>query len=188
MKQKDLLILAAGLLIGAGFAIFIYWIYDLSSMDGEVPDVLQGVNLPESAAIGFPAPDFELNDIAGKTFRLRDLRGKIVIINFWATWCEPCKFEMPVFEELFSKPQNQVQILAVNFDEPRPKVQEFVEEFQLSFPVLLDPGGAVQKLYRVLGYPTTFILNEEGIVRYHHIGLISKEQLYQYLSSMGVNE
>ena len=188
MKQKEFLILTAGLLVGAGLAIFIYFALDQSNDDAGQFDQLPGVSLPESAAVGSPAPDFELNNLANETIRLSDLRGKIVVINFWATWCEPCKVEMPFFEELYSSSQEKLEILAVNFDEPSQQVQQFAEEYQLSFPILLDPGGNVQNLYRVRGYPTTFMLDEEGIVRYHHIGLITEGQLDQYLSELGANE
>lgn len=187
MKRKELLILTAGLLVGAGLAIFIYFAFDLSNDDAGQLDELPGASLPESAAVGAPAPDFELNNLANETIRLSDLRGKIVVINFWATWCEPCKVEMPFFEELYSSSQKKLEILAVNFDEPSQQVQQFAEEYQLSFPILLDPGGNVQNLYRVRGYPTTFMLDEEGIVRYHHIGLITEGQLDQYLSELGAN-
>ena len=188
MKRKEFLILTAGLLVGAGLAILIYFALGLSNDDASQFDELPGVSLPESTAIGAPAPDFELNNLANETIRLSELRGKIVVINFWATWCEPCKVEMPFFEELYSSSQKQLEILAVNFDEPSQQVQEFAEEYKLSFPILLDPGGNVQNLYRVRGYPTTFILDEEGIVRYHHIGLITEGQLDQYLSELGANE
>lgn len=188
MKRKEFLILTAGLLVGAGLAIFIYFARDLSNDDAGQFDELPGVSLPESAAVGAPAPDFELNNLANEPIRLSDLRGKIVVINFWATWCEPCKVEMPFFEELYSSSQKKLEILAVNFDEPSQQVQQFAEEYQLSFPILLDPGGNVQNLYRVRGYPTTFMLDEEGIVRYHHIGLITEGQLDQYLSELGANE
>ncbi len=187
MKRKEFLLLTAGLLVGAGLAIFIYFALDLSDDNAGQIDELPGVSLPESAAVGAPAPDFELNNLANEPVRLSDLRGKIVVINFWATWCEPCKVEMPFFEELYSSSQKKLEILAVNFDEPSQQVQQFAEEYQLSFPILLDPGGNVQNLYRVRGYPTTFMLDEEGIVRYHHIGLITEGQLDQYLSELGAN-
>jgi peroxiredoxin len=187
LKRKEFLILAAGLLVGAGLAIFIYFALDLSNDDAGLADELPGVSLPESAAVGAPAPDFELNNLENEPVRLSDLRGKIVVINFWATWCEPCKVEMPFLEKLHSSSQKQLEILAVNFDEPSQQVQQFAEEYQLSFPILLDPGGNVQNLYRVRGYPTTFILDEEGIVRFHHIGLITEGQLDQYLSELGAN-
>jgi len=187
LKRKEFLILTAGLLVGAGLAVFIYFAIDLSNDDAGQADELPGVSLTESAAVGAPAPDFELNNLENEPVRLSDLRGKIIVINFWATWCEPCKVEMPFLEKLYSSSQKQLEILAVNFDEPYQQVQQFAEEYQLSFPILLDPGGNVQNLYRVRGYPTTFMLDEEGIVRYHHIGLITEGQLDQYLSELGAN-
>lgn len=185
MNQKEFVIIVAGLLVGAGLAIFIYFVLNQSDEDAARFDQLSGVNLPESAAVGSQAPDFELTSLEDESIRLHELRGKIVVINFWATWCEPCKVEMPFFEELYSDSQKQLEILAINFDEPQQKVQEFADEYNLSFPVLLDPGARVQEIYRVRGYPTTYILDENGIIRYHHIGLITEEQIYQYLSELG---
>ena len=183
MKQKDLLILIAGLLVGAGLAIFIFYgLRDEKARGEQVP----GVSLPQSAAIGSIAPDFELSKLDGETVRLSELQGKIVLINFWATWCEPCKVEMPLFEERYQMADSDLEILAVNFDESEQDVSKFVEEFGLSFPVLLDPGGEVQNLYRVRGYPTTFVVNEEGIVLFHHIGLFTEGQLDSYLVQLGV--
>lgn len=187
MKQKELIILTAGLLVGAGLAIFFYFVLDFTKQDVVQVNNPPGVSLPESASVGSPAPDFELKDITNRTHRFSELRGKIVLINFWATWCEPCKVEMPFFEELHSNSQTELQILAVNFDEPPQQVQQFAEEYELSFPVLLDPGGSVQELYRVRGYPTTFVIDEDGVVQYHHIGLITKDQLYHYLSELGAD-
>ena len=185
MKQKELIVLAAGLLVGAGLAISIYFVLDLTTQDVSQINNPPGVSLLESAAVDSPAPDFELQDIANETHRLNEMRGKIVVINFWATWCEPCKIEMPFFQKLYSNSQEKLQILAVNFDEPPEQVKRFAEEYELSFPVLLDPGAAVQDLYRVRGYPTTFLLDEDGIIRFHHIGLITEEQIYHYISELG---
>lgn len=188
MKRNDILILSAGLLVGAGFAIFIYFGLDLINNKNEGGDELLGVSLPQSAAVGTVAPDFELENLANETVKLSEMRGKIVVINFWATWCEPCKVEMPFFEKLSRRSQSNLEILAVNFDEPPQQVEQFVDEYQLSFPVLLDPGGNVQELYRVRGYPTTFVVDEAGVIQFHHIGLITEGQLEHYLTQMGVNE
>jgi peroxiredoxin len=188
LKRNDILILTAGLLVGAGLAIFIIFGLDLADKKNGNVDEVPGVLLPESAAVGSRAPDFELTNLANQTVRLSKLRGKIVIINFWATWCEPCKVEMPFFEELYRRPQSTLEILAVNFDEPAQQVEQFVDEYQLSFPVLLDPGGDVQSLYRVRGYPTTFVVDEAGVIQFHHVGLITESQLEHYLTQLGVNE
>ena len=187
MKRNDLLLLAAGLLVGAGLAIFVFYVLDLGNDNAGEVEEIEGVSLPVSAAVGSSAPDFELVGIKDETIKLSDLRGKIVVLNFWATWCEPCKVEMPYFEELYQSEGSDLAILGVNFDVPPDQVKQFVDQFQLSFPILLDPGGEVQNLYRVRGYPTTFIVDEQGIVQYHHIGLITEDQLEHYLTEMGAN-
>ena len=95
---------------------------------------------------------------------------------------------MPFFEKLSRNSQSEVEILAVNFDEPPQQVEQFVNEYKLSFPVLLDPGGNVQNLYRVRGYPTTFVVDAAGSIQFHHVGLITDSQLEHYLTQLGVNE
>ena len=180
--------MAAGLFVGAGLAVFIYYVLDFGSDNSRKVEDIPGVNLPESVAVGSPAPEFELVKLDNQTLKLSELRGKIVVINFWATWCEPCKVEMPFFEKLHQSDSANLEILGINFDEPTPQVEQFVEEYRLNFPILLDPGGEVQKLYRVRGYPTTFIVDDNGIIRYHHIGLITEDQLDHYLTDMGAIE
>ena len=188
MKRTEIIILTAGLLIGAGLAVLFYYGLDLGGTDSTQSEVIEGVNLPVSASVGSAAPDFELQDLDDQTFALSEMRGKIVVLNFWATWCEPCKLEMPFFEQLHNSGQSDMEIWGVNFDESPQQVENFVEEFNLSFPILLDPGGVVQDLYRVRGYPTTYVVDESGVIRFHHIGLITEEQLGHYLEQLGAVE
>jgi peroxiredoxin len=188
LKRNDVIIMIAGLLVGAGLAVFVYFVLDLGSGNSRETDEIPGVSIPKSPTVGSQALDFELTSLNGDTIRLHDLRGKIVIINFWATWCEPCKVEMPLFEKLFQSEPSNLEILGVNFDEPPQQVEKFVANYQLNFPILLDPGGEVQALYRVIGYPTTFVVDEQGIVQFHHIGLMTEDQLNNYIAQLGENE
>jgi peroxiredoxin len=188
LKRTEIIILTAGLLIGAGLAVLFYYGFDFDRSESEVKESIEGVNLLVSASVGASAPDFELQNLTNETYALSEMRGKIVVLNFWATWCEPCKIEMPFFEDLHSTGRTDLDIWAINFDEPPQQVQNFVEEYKLSFPILLDPGGLVQDLYRVRGYPTTFVVDEGGIIRFHHIGLITEEQLGHYLGQLGAVE
>ena len=116
------------------------------------------------------APDFELITLTGETAKLSDYKGKKVILNFWATWCPPCRVEMPYMESYYEKykESENVEILAVNMsnmERGRSKtVKEFVNEHNLTFPILLDEDGEVTDLYEVRRYPTTFIINTEGII------------------------
>lgn len=118
--------------------------------------------------IGQMAPDFELPQLTGGTVRLSEYRGKTVVLNFWASWCPPCRIEMPFMENYYQeyKGAENVEILAVNMTElergSREKVDEFVAEHELTFPILMDEVSAVMNLYKVMIYPTTYIINAEG--------------------------
>lgn len=129
------------------------------------------------------APDFSLQNLDGEMVTLSDLRGQVVLINFWATWCGPCVEEMPTIDARYR--QGDFEVLAVDFDEPADVVAEFVRELGISFPILLDPGGEIQRLYQVRGYPTTFFVDETGIIKVMHLGPMDSAQLDAYLSELG---
>ncbi len=138
--------------------------------------------------LGAPAPDFTLAALDGGTVTLSSLRGKVVLINFWATWCGPCEAEMPAIEREYSVLRGpEFEVLAIDLDEPADLVQAFVTRLGLTFPILLDPGAAVNDLYRIRGYPTTFIVDRDGIIVRQHIGYMSDRQLRNYLSSVGLD-
>lgn len=187
MNRQALVLIAAGLMIGAGLAVFLYLGTSFNPFQSAGNEPAEGVSLPMSPVLGEVAPDFRLLKLDDKPLSLNEKRGKIVVLNFWATWCGPCKVEMPFFESMQNRFAPDLEIWGVNFDEPRETVQQFVEELDLSFPILLDPGGEVQDLYRVRGYPTTYIVDREGKIRFHHIGLMTEEQLRGYLDQLGVN-
>ena len=119
------------------------------------------------------APDFELATLTDVTVRLSDYRGKKVILNFWASWCPPCRVEMPHMENYYeeNKGAENVEIIAVNMtkterggDDKIERVEEFVNDNKLTFPILLDETGEVMKLYQIMAYPTTYIINPEGVI------------------------
>ena len=115
--------------------------------------------------------DFELQDLSGSTRSLSDYRGKVVFLNFWATWCGPCRFEMPSMEKLYRCFKDQgLEIVAVNLQEDRSSVQGFVDEYDLSFPVLLDSTGRVGATYGARSIPTTYIMGRDGLVLAGTIG------------------
>jgi|Deesub1362A_J573_1020465.scaffolds.fasta_scaffold00230_42 peroxiredoxin len=123
------------------------------------------------AAVGKPAPDFELRDSTGRLWRLSDLRGKVVFINFWATWCTTCKAEMPYKERLYKKMQGRpFQMLGILFrDNPHNLVQYF-KEHKVSPPTLISPDNKVARLYGITGVPETFIVDKNGIIREKIVG------------------
>jgi cytochrome c biogenesis protein CcdA/peroxiredoxin len=128
-----------------------------------------------AAAAGFEEgnvpPNFEATTTAGETVRLADLRGQVVLVNFWATWCGPCRKEMPDLEALYQQYHDQgFTVLAVNNMETAAQIDGFAKELGLSFPLLLDEKAAVQLLYNVLGYPTSYLIGRDGAIAGRYLG------------------
>jgi len=122
---------------------------------------------------GFLAPDFELVDAEGKTYRLSELRGRPVLINFWASWCGPCRQEMPAMERIFRQYQSQgFLILAINstHQDSQANALAFGEQLQLSFPILFDDNGEVYQKYQVRALPTSFFVTADGIIQEMIVG------------------
>ena len=115
---------------------------------------------------GYLAPKFTLRNLRGNLEGLDDHAGKVIVVNFWATWCAPCVKEMPSFETLYRRFRSQgLTVLAVSLDKDRSaKVQEFVDKYKLSFPVLLDTEGVAEKLYPSFTIPFTYVLDKQGRV------------------------
>jgi DsbE subfamily thiol:disulfide oxidoreductase len=110
-----------------------------------------------------PAPDFTLLNPDGKKVSLKDFRGKVVFLNFWATWCEGCREEMPSMERLYKDFKGKgLEIVAVNVKEQRPAALAFYKKLQLTYPVLLDPEGEVGLLYGAFGLPVTYLIDRKG--------------------------
>ncbi len=121
------------------------------------------------------AYDFELSDINGKKIKLSDFKDKVVILNFWATWCPPCRAEIPSFVELYKKYKNEgLSIIGVAIDNET-KVKNFVKEFKINYPVLLADEITIQKYGGIRGIPTTFIIDKNGNIIKNYIGYRPKE-------------
>ena len=137
---------------------------------------------------GYPAPDFQLQDINGFHYTLSDLRGRVVVINFWASWCTPCKIEMPAFQEAANEYDiGDVIILGVNVSNQDDinNAISFLEDQQITFPILLDQTGSVSNLYDVYSMPTTFFIDAEGVIRKVMIGgPISKAAIKSGISQL----
>ena len=127
----------------------------------------------EPLVVGMTAPNFSLPDLQGKTQRLTDYRGKVVFLNFWATWCKPCKEEMPSMLVLWDNLKNQdFMMLAVSMDRvtTTKDIPSFVETLKLSFPILTDSWGQTDKRYKLMGVPETYIIDQNGVLREKVIG------------------
>jgi peroxiredoxin len=118
-----------------------------------------------------PTPAFELKDLEGKAHRLEAYRGKVVIVNFWATWCEPCREEMPSFNRLRKSLEGQpVVMFAVNYGEGEGRIAPFLAKVPIDFPVLLDRDSQVARAWKVRLMPTTYIIGTDGRIRYGYAG------------------
>ncbi|MCW1928224.1 thiol-disulfide oxidoreductase ResA [Bhargavaea beijingensis] len=135
--------------------------------------------------VGDTAPDFELVDLEGNTHRLSDYRGEGVFLNFWGTWCGPCKKEMPHMEKYFKEFEDKgVNILAVNIAESDLKVQSFANTYGLTFPIVIDKTNSVRDAYNVRPLPTTFLVGPDGKVKKIIQQEMSEEQIKAYMESI----
>lgn len=188
--------LLIGLLIGAAFALIVM----MGFPEQEQPSRARPLATSGGAVIqaqlqtgamalevGAQAPNFVLQDLNGLIFELADFKGNVILLNFWATWCGPCRLEMPMLEKQFQDfaDQNFV-ILAINLEESFDEVQAYVEELGMTFPVLLDQDGSVSELYRIIGYPSSVLIDAAGKIQTIHIGILSETQLQDSLRSAGL--
>lgn len=129
--------------------------------------------------------DFELEDLNGNKISLSSLKGKKIFLNFWATWCPPCKAEMPDIEKLYQETKDtDLVILAVNVGEDKKTVQDFIADNKYNFPVLLDVKGEVSQLYQVTGIPTSYFIDTEGYLDDGVSGGIPLESMREYVNKL----
>jgi peroxiredoxin len=144
------------------------------------------VSSEPAAVAGHPAPDFELKNLAGESIRLSDYQGTPVIVNFWATWCPPCRAEFPDFQKVSVEQGDKLVIIGVNYtasDSPE-LVPGFVDEFGITFPIVLDETGETVKTYRVVGLPTTVFIDRNGIIQEVFTGPINKAYIEGKLAEL----
>ena len=175
-------LLIFGLIIGVSIGLVVLLSFDNHFLE----DVFGiGVGIKENQS---QAPDFELASLEDEQFVLSENLGKPIVLNFWATWCSPCRFEMPLFERYSKRYNGKLLIVGVNLQQQASEVHTFANELGLSFPIVLDSEGAVNKLYRVQGLPTTYFINSDGLISDVHIGTLSETQLDEYLLRMGISD
>ena len=148
----------------------------VQAMDQEKEDKSPGLK------IGVKAPDFALQSIEGEEVKLSSLKGEKVILNFWATWCGPCKAEMPAIEK-FHGNHKDVNVIAVNTD-PDADVKGFADQLGLTFPIVLDEEDRTMKNYSVMGIPTTYFIDEQGIITQKYIGEMDYEMIEEFAAEM----
>lgn len=144
---------------------------------------------PSPPLVGGPAPDFALKTVNDRVIKLADLRGKFVVLNFWATWCVACVKEMPEFQKLHqSAPEKNIAVIAINFAESKNKVEEYLQNRQISFPILLDRHGDISGKYKVRNLPVTYLISPDGIIQEEIVGgvthAIIDNKINQYKASL----
>lgn len=154
--------------------------------EGSVVDFLP---TEEGLAKGETAPDFELTTLDGEAVRLSDYKGKKVILNFWATWCPPCRAEMPDMQKYYDEQAEgeNVEILAVNLttaDKGMDKINAFVDEFSLTFPIPMDTEGDIGDLYQAASIPTSYMIDTDGRVQQKIVGPMNEEMMEEFIEDM----
>ncbi len=142
----------------------------------------QDDNLP-GLKTGGEAPDFSLQTLDGERVKLSDFEGEKVILNFWATWCKPCREEMPDLQSIYEERDDDVVILAINMDAHN-DVEGFIDSYSVTFPVLLDENDQVSDMYQIISLPTTYFIDEDGTIVQKHLGQITYEQLEEILQKI----
>lgn len=173
---KGWLLLLGGLLVGVLLGALIFFNGpDAGASAGKLPPT-----------VGVPSPDFALGRLDDAKVSLSDFKGKPVIINFWATWCLPCREEMPLLDQVAAQHADALVVLGVNSGEPAELVQAYIDETGVKFPILLDTSEKVTEMYFVRNFPMTFFVDAEGILRAQHIGLLQENILARYLNTIGI--
>jgi len=134
--------------------------------------------------VNYAAPELTLTDLMGTPHSLADYRGQAVLVNLWATWCPPCKEEMPALQAFYNKYADKgFVIIAINDGEPAPDVKQFVQDYQLTFPVWLDPTSiATQQAFKTINLPSSFVIDREGTIRLMWVGGVNRRTLEQHVT------
>ena len=135
--------------------------------------------------VNYPAPELALENIKGNTEALTDFRDKVVLVNNWATWCPPCKAEMPVLVAFYNDhAQNGLMIIAVEAGEPKDQMQKYVDQFQMPFAVWLDPDGNSSNAFKNRSLPNSYVIDRTGVVRLMWTGEINRTMLEKYITPL----
>lgn len=133
----------------------------------------------------FPAPELDLVTLNGEPVSLADFRGSVVLVNLWATWCPPCRQEMPTLQAFYDRyKEDGFVLIAIDQEETREVVQPFVEEFDLTFPVWLDMDYLAQREFKTMSLPSSYVIDRNGQVKLMWIGSISKANLEKYVPNI----
>ncbi|PKR78716.1 alkyl hydroperoxide reductase [Halalkalibacillus sediminis] len=191
MKKTIIIIVLVGMLSYALFDLFLSDDESVNQSNTEKEDYTIQSDSEDSEVeadvgldIGSEAPDFEVETLKGETVKLSDYRGEKIMLNFWGTWCPPCRAEMPDMQKFYE--EHDVTILAMNLfdtESSMQDVEDFVEDFGLTFPVLIDEGEVATD-YQVIPVPTSYMIDSNGIIQYKRLGVMNYDMMVQELEKM----
>jgi peroxiredoxin len=179
-RRSNTHIIAAGLmgvgLLALGLAGFMYLLKQNAQASQDYPTV-------EPAQVNFPAPEINLTDLQGNPVSLKGTQGQFVLVNNWATWCPPCKAEMPVLLAYYEEHKSQnFTVIAIESGEPPTQVADFVQDYEISFPVWADPSQQALQAFRQEYLPTSYLIDPQGQVILFWNGMVSRETLDRYVT------
>lgn len=186
-------------LIGIAAILIVLFIVDLTVLkdNGMMNKLSQGDQyekatnpdeLPIGLNVGERVPDFTVNDLEGNPISLSDFHGKKVLLNFWASWCPPCRAEMPYMERIYQEyKKDDIAIVAVNMlttEKSIDDVHQFIEDFELSFPIPVDEEGELGETFEIMSYPTSYFIDSDGVIRSKMIGTMDEEYMIKELQKL----
>ena len=182
-KGQRTILLVAVVVVIIGISLLIENPFKKSK--GSVPIKEEVITSELGTLLGNKAPNIILKDLESKPVLLSDYKGKKnVIVNFWATWCPPCKEEMPAFQKLYEENKEDLVVLGINLQEDTSTIKKFLDEYKINFPVLLDPDAEIKKLYNVITQPVSYFINKDGIIVDKKQGPLTPEEINEKVDKL----
>jgi cytochrome c biogenesis protein CcmG/thiol:disulfide interchange protein DsbE len=171
VKSRLILLLIAGLCFGVGLGFLV---------------LIGGNETVKPPTTGTRLQDFALKDLSNNEIKLSRMGGKPVLINFWATWCIPCKSEMPLLEQYYLKLKDKIAFYGIDQQETTNVIEPYLKGNGITFPILMDETGEVTRTYFIQGFPTTFFVDGDGILRALQIGPLTIDEIKTNLEKLGI--
>jgi cytochrome c biogenesis protein CcmG, thiol:disulfide interchange protein DsbE len=179
-KAAPIILMSAGTVLVLIGVFGIWFLWSQSSPDVQAREISA---VPQK--VGYPAPQLSLTDLEGNQVTFENLRDKVVLVNNWATWCPPCRAEMPTLEAYYQAHIDKgFTLVAVDSGEPAEVVARFVEDYSLTFPIWLDPGAKALRAFRNNSLPSSYVIDREGVIRLTWTGAISRDMLEKHVTPL----
>lgn len=172
------------IIVGVGLIIISAVVLVFTTREKTPEPVTVGV-YPAPAFVTNPAPKLELFDLSGRTVSLSELKGKVILVNNWATWCPPCREEMPALQA-FSETHSEDEfiLVGINAGDSKEKVAKFIDDYNLTFPIWLDPSGDALRAFQNNGLPSSYVIDQNGEIRMVWMGRVTLEALEAYVTPL----